>query len=641
MANFNTTPTYPLHIADISVDSSKLGKNVLSAEVRIGNSKGPVEHRVGKTLSQTFVPPMKLSLQDSVYLHLVHKKLLGKKTDDVYFDVEHIFRTYRELRWPERQEYHTSRDKVNIVLGLSGNSSTDEERDLVHTTGNSSTDRTPDLAPTTDISSTDGTPNLVPTTDHIFRICPQFRILVIGKTGVGKSSLIEHAFGVQNALVSNLKRGEANIDTEFISPQNNRFVLHDSKGFEPGEGGNVNIVREFIKRRGKMPNLGERLHAIWLCIQTPSTGGRVLETGTEDFLELKCGGQLGNVPVIVVFTQYDKLINQVDYELGLSGDVLNNDIKGLIKSRAETKLQEICIGPLDRFVASKGSVIPHATVSTSNDYKESLVHLIQITEGHVYKHVAADASLVTSVAQRVDHGLKIKASINVGKRKYWRALASCAGVFKDRTVEDCLHVIHTDIVAVWNFNDPHRYLSSKDFRTLMVNTVDNLDAGPPAATNPRNTITVGLSMVGAITGVLTALAVHAAPIVVPIVATVLLVKWISDVYEASYDHLRRFISYIVDLTIILQTLYLVSDEDKELSIRSIKLAVAAYHGSIVSVDVHARVQEYVRKSTILDRARSGILDEVIELVNSYSIPTREIYFLRQKIPAVGSTDEPW
>jgi hypothetical protein len=49
--------------------------------------------------------------------------------------------------------------------------------------------------------------------------------------------------------------------------------------------------------------------------------------------------------------------------------------------------------------------------AASKDYKESLVHLIQITEGHVYKHVAADASLVTSVAQRVDPGLKIKASI--------------------------------------------------------------------------------------------------------------------------------------------------------------------------------------------------------------------------------------
>jgi hypothetical protein len=54
-----------------------------------------------------------------------------------------------------------------------------------------------------------------------------------------------------------------NIDTEFVSSQNNRFVLHDSKGFEPGEEDNVNIVQQFFKRREEMPDLKDRLHAVW------------------------------------------------------------------------------------------------------------------------------------------------------------------------------------------------------------------------------------------------------------------------------------------------------------------------------------------------------------------------------------------
>jgi hypothetical protein len=57
--------------------------------------------------------------------------------------------------------------------------------------------------------------------------------------------------------------GEAIIDTEFISEQNDRFVLHDSKGFEPGEEENVNKVRDFIERRRKKVALGDRLHAVW------------------------------------------------------------------------------------------------------------------------------------------------------------------------------------------------------------------------------------------------------------------------------------------------------------------------------------------------------------------------------------------
>jgi hypothetical protein len=99
-------------------------------------------------------------------------------------------------------------------------------------------------------------------------------------------------------------------------------------------------------------------------------------------------------------------------------------------------------------------------------------------------------------------------------------------------------------------------------------------------------------------------------------------------------------SYIVDLTIILQTLDLVSEKDKELSIRAIKLAVTAYHGSSVSGDVHARVQEYVGKSTIQDRADRDILDKVIELVNLCSIDAKEVSGLRQDIRAVGSVDGP-
>ncbi|KAJ8593033.1 hypothetical protein M405DRAFT_633193 [Rhizopogon salebrosus TDB-379] len=177
MANFNTTPTYTLHITDridISVDFSKSGKNVPSAEARIGNSKEQIKQLVGKTLSQTFAPPMKLSFQDSFNLHLLYKRrVMNNTVIGVHFDVEHIFRRYRELGGPYRQEYHTSHKKINIVLGLSGNSSTDGK---------------PNLAPTTGNSSNDGTPDLVPTTDHIFRICPQFRILLIGKVSCVASS---------------------------------------------------------------------------------------------------------------------------------------------------------------------------------------------------------------------------------------------------------------------------------------------------------------------------------------------------------------------------------------------------------------------------------------------------------------------
>jgi hypothetical protein len=52
--------------------------------------------------------------------------------------------------------------------------------------------------------------------------------------------------------------------------------------------------------------------------------------------------------------------------------------------------------------------------STSADnkvHKEMIANLIQITEDRVSRHVASEASVMTSIAQRVDPKLKIKASI--------------------------------------------------------------------------------------------------------------------------------------------------------------------------------------------------------------------------------------
>ncbi|OJA11986.1 hypothetical protein AZE42_04743 [Rhizopogon vesiculosus] len=58
-------------------------------------------------------------------------------------------------------------------------------------------------------------------------------------------------------------------------------------------------------------------------------------------------------------------------------------------------------------------------------------------------------------------------------------LASTARL-RGRTAWAYVDVLHTDIVRVWNFPDPHRYLDSKEFKTLIVNVVDKIDVGSVA-----------------------------------------------------------------------------------------------------------------------------------------------------------------
>ncbi|KAG1738044.1 hypothetical protein EDD22DRAFT_809730 [Suillus occidentalis] len=541
-----------------------------------------------------------------------YKRWYRTEDKDIIFEPEDMFRACGAR---ERQEYTKVHNNITFVVELSRNLATEAEQ----------------LA-----SSSDETLELRPTTDEIFQKCPQFRILVIGKTGVGKSSLINHTFGVQNATTSHDRPGAASIDHEFISPQNDRFVLHDSKGFEPGSEDNLTTVRDFIDQRRAMPDLKDQLHAVWLCFEIPRAGGRLLETGVEQFLTSKRKGELGNIPIVVVFTKYDIFLDRVERTLDKSSlkGLSKEDIQELAKKSAKDKLQDVCIAPLEKFA---GSDIPHVTISTNGNHEETLALLIQTTEGLVCKHVGIDASVMTSVAQRVDPGLKIKASIEVGKRKYWKALASSVP-FKNRSMWDCLHVLHTDIINVWNFQDPHGYLCSPEFRAMMASMLDELDVGPIADAN-RN-FAFGLSIVGTIGTILSTMG-PAAPIVVPIVASVVIAKWVHEVYQRSRAALQRIMKYIIDLTLVLQTLALVAG-NQELSRKAIKLAVKSYHDSPMSRDVHNRVQEYDRQLTFLERADRDSLDQLVKLLQSYKISAEEMTVLRGSLPAVDLlSDEPW
>ncbi|KAG1895941.1 uncharacterized protein F5891DRAFT_1193554 [Suillus fuscotomentosus] len=589
-----------LHIYGITVDISKSKTNIESAEVRIGKSHSPIELKreepEGRSLRHTFSLPKVFSRDELFSLHMRHKNhfLRTKHHNDVTFDTDEIFRAYGA----SQREYIKWYKKIRIVVDFSENTST-----KAASSGQSS--------------------GLSPTTSDIFERCPQFRILVIGKTGVGKSSLIDHVFGVGKRTVSKTivehdRPGEACIDDEFTSRENDRFVLHNSKGFEPGEEKNLKIVQDFMERRKNMPDLKDQLHAVWLCIQIPRAGGRLLETGTEDFLKSKLEGTLGNVPVIVVLTKYDILVDRVERTLNeASLDGLSEKaIQELVKEGAETEVQNTCIGPLEEFT---GSDIPYATISTAKGYKETLTGLIQKTETCVNLHLEPDAAVMTSVAQRVHPGLKIKALIKIGKQRYWNALMSCP-TFKNNQMKDCLRVLHNDIVDVWNFRDPHKYLRSQQFRDLMMTMVDNIQAestttsmtfgSPDHRSTNRSSRRIRRTMGHR----------H---------------FFFSDVV------LQRLMAYIMHLTLVLQTRFFVS-KSRVLTHRAIKLAVKSYLASPIREEVLTRIQDYVQGLAILAHADKDILDKIEEMMQFYEMDAAQVSELEAKIPDVDLLpDEPW
>ena len=92
-----------------------------------------------------------------------------------------------------------------------------------------------------------------------------------------------------------------------MNTQNNkRLALHDSGGLEGPD--TIKFVRDFITARQKLP-VKDQIHAIWYVISCDDLKRAVNETD-EAFL----AGQLidtGEIPIFVVFTQYDELNAQV------------------------------------------------------------------------------------------------------------------------------------------------------------------------------------------------------------------------------------------------------------------------------------------------------------------------------------------
>jgi len=206
--------------------------------------------------------------------------------------------------------------------------------------------------------------------------CDRFRVLVLGKEGVGKSSLINHILKVKLAKVSEFTPGEADINRELFSIHNDSFILHDSKGYGVGEAESFRQLTEFINHRIGHANMGDRLHAIWLCTATPFAGARLLEAGDEGIFRVV----QGKVPIIVVFTRYDDLVRKKERQLhegrGLKSEA---EVQAQAKLIAYQCFDKECLIPMKRVNSS----IPCVCVSVKTQYEDTLRNLVKTTLHHI------------------------------------------------------------------------------------------------------------------------------------------------------------------------------------------------------------------------------------------------------------------
>ncbi len=120
-------------------------------------------------------------------------------------------------------------------------------------------------------------------------------IVVAGKTGVGKSTLINAVFG-ENLAKTGVGRPVTPSVKEYTSNRVRGITLFDTKGFELGNYRSIlSDLKNLISSR-KTVNPKEHIHICWYCI---SDLGKRYEKEEIDFIrELQ-----SEIPVIVVFTQ--------------------------------------------------------------------------------------------------------------------------------------------------------------------------------------------------------------------------------------------------------------------------------------------------------------------------------------------------
>ena len=91
-----------------------------------------------------------------------------------------------------------------------------------------------------------------------------FRILVCGKTGVGKSTLINKVFGVEMTAESrSYEQGAHDINAAFESPRHPGLLMHDSRGWQAGSDTELDLIAKFLRHRAFQEDPAEALHVIW------------------------------------------------------------------------------------------------------------------------------------------------------------------------------------------------------------------------------------------------------------------------------------------------------------------------------------------------------------------------------------------
>lgn len=190
-------------------------------------------------------------------------------------------------------------------------------------------------------------------------------IIVAGKTGVGKSTLINSVFkekladtGMGKPVTSHMRK---------ITKKGVPLAIYDTRGFELGKEVQAEVKQEVMDTISKglaTQDINKAIHCIWYCINTASN--RIEPEEIEWLRELSMENQITQIPIIVVLTQsFSKKKAQEMRQILLNE---NLDIIQIIPVLAEDyEIEDLGVAKaygLDVLIKVMGEALPDELIDT-------------------------------------------------------------------------------------------------------------------------------------------------------------------------------------------------------------------------------------------------------------------------------------
>jgi len=266
-------------------------------------------------------------------------------------------------------------------------------------------------------------------------------------------------------------------------------------------------------------------------------------------------------------------------------------------------------------------------VSVNPGFSDTLGELVNLTKQRIHNSL----EVLWASTQQESVGPKIDASINIGKKRYWRVLSTSFKLASGgKSLENWFKVIHRDIVTIWGMNDPERVLNSaaKVVSDLQGDLVFDIEVGGETSTQARS---IGLGAIpGIASGVADALNIPS-EVVLPFAAGIVLATWVYKVISVTPNILRGMMGYIVDFTIVMQSLFFLiqartdaSGSRSPVNERLFAVALDAYRQDPEHSlqKVHEEIRAFATMKKAIFKSKT-VIKEVERLINDHRFKPAE------------------